>query len=79
MESNLEKRKYIFTELHKQHLREAHLGKSSGMKGKTHSDEARAKIAAARTGKKHDEATIEKMRAKRAAYWAKKKGDIQDG
>lgn len=64
----------VFSEEHRRKLSEAHKGKSSGMSGKHHSDEAKVKMANAHKGKHHEDATKEKMRIKRTAYWQKKKG-----
>lgn len=60
-----------FTDEHRKHLSEAHMGKPGGMKGRTHSAETKAKMADAHKGKKHSDETKAKMAAKRAAYWQK--------
>lgn len=61
-----------FTDEHRRKIAEAHRGQSSGMKGKTHSEETRSKMAKAHTGKKHSDETKAKMADKRKAYWQKK-------
>lgn len=60
-----------FSEEHRRKMSEAHKGKPSGMLGKTHSAETKAKMAKAHVGKKHSEETIAKMAAKRSEYWKK--------
>jgi len=63
---------YKFTDEHKKKLSMLKIGVSTGFTGK-HTEEAKAKMRAAKLGKKASEATKQKMSKTHTQVWAKRK------
>lgn len=74
----VKKQKYIFTEAHRKHLSEAHIGHPGGMFQRHHTEESRKKMAEKHIGLKHSEETKAKMAEKRRLYWQKKREEKKD-
>lgn len=60
--------------LTRKHMSESHKGKTSGYKGKTHTEEAKQKLSESHRGKIISEEAKRKISENLKEYWKKKKG-----